>query len=331
MDHQFLYQGKKSFWKYLLIFTILYTPFILQHIFNITDLFIFKWFFLIFVLFAPWQISLSYTFTIQHHQSSNRMPIEDTHTFQHHHIQKVTYQKIHFIVNWYFICIHYLDYKNQANYFLLCCNMFKGSASHEHQTILQSYQKLNIQTQPKNVKFLDWIFNDGESLSGFLRIFLSTIVLTTLIVGSYTLWIHSNYIIIPKQTLGFEIIFYSIATAILIYLMLIAVNKFIISKRINTETSGLISVIVPITLICIFISYNYISSIPKQADFFLDSSSSNFNQEWLFENYSLRLSGYEKNSKTSLIIPIKQGRSNIIFIEKKAFKERFKPKTSFTL
>jgi len=106
MSDNFLYQGKRSFWKSLLFFMAAFSPFILWHFFRITDTQAYKWPFLLIFIIHPLIFALSRHFTIEEHQSADLYPTNTNTAIQHDKIQKIEHQKIHFITNWYFISIY---------------------------------------------------------------------------------------------------------------------------------------------------------------------------------------------------------------------------------
>lgn len=317
MSDNFLYQGKRSFWKSMLFFMAAFSPFILWHFFRITDTQGYKWPFLLPMMIYPVIFSLTYFLTIQEDQLSN------LHTkIQQDKVKKITYQKINFITNWYFISIHYLDNKNKSKRLSFCCNFLRGSPLIHQEKIIETYQKLNTPTSVQNSKLLDWIFNKGDPLNKWLRTAVITLVYANIAFGAFSAWIHINYVIIMKNFLIYFIL--AILIMGIVALFILTLNRFVFSKTVSSDTIFTISILISSVLFFGDISQKYILSTPKQAIFLIDASNSNHQQVWLFENYTLRLRGHGETSQTTVSIPVQDSKSDIIFIQKSSFKEKFK-------
>ena len=261
--------------------------------------------------------------TIENQQTYDLFSKNPANIIQNKNIQIVTYQTIHFLKDWCFICIHYTDYKSKPKKLSLWCDLLKGSAQEHMDKIIQSYKNIGIPTTSRDVKILDWVFNDGEALDQWLRMTLVSIISLTLLSGAYTVWIYINYII--STTLGWIILLYLFAIPCGIAVIFLLLNRLLLSKKINTKTITALSVFPPLLFLCTIINYNYINSTPATAEFHYDQSSRSPHQDWFFQDYSLDLRGYQKPSQTSHTLPIQQGENGMIFIEKTEFSARFKP------
>lgn len=174
----------------------------------------------------------------------------------------------------------------------------------------------------QNAKLLDWIFNKGDPLNTWLRTAVITLICANIALGAFSAWIHVNYVIIMENSLIH--LFLAALTMAIATLFILALNRFVFLKTVSSDTIFTISILISSVLFFGDISQKYIQSTPTQAIFLIDASNSNHQQVWLFENYSLWLRGHRETSQTTVSIPVQDSRSDIIFIQKSVFKEKFK-------